>query len=821
MQQRVMAEKRSSGFAHSSSMRGGSPKPSRPFSAVRRRPEASAALPARSLLKPLLATISVYATVAATAWELWRSRAGGSGGGARARREEGEAPASAEAGEAARPRASLSGEALRLQGELLQASWAWADPGTSGLVGDQRRREAPRGFVPQALRANGLDMGWRELFELAFRSGQRVRARDCRLVMRSALTDVAGLDTLALVAGEAVTLRCPSDLEVHWSAQLLRLANGVEVLRVRLSWGGGRAAGAVENLTLWNVRTAAGCPAANFTSVEVPDAGRQQGISCFQPAGAVDGSPLVDPALGVWMTVEHPRATHVFYNGTLAVGVASPAPNVAYLASFGTALPSGSMGGPQDAFPWLRRHFLGYLDTVRVSRQRQKLQYATWYDLRRKPCVDSSPLGLPFCSAAQPLNEAKSKERLRTVQSELASRGVRLEGVLLDDGWDSPDEPWQVDGANFPNGLAPLRAAAAELGVSIGVWLSPWGGFGEGGKRRLRLGAARGFETYEGSPNTFRLAGPRYRAHFRSTARELVLRAGLRVLKFDGIGAGAGATGAGRFAEDVDSLLHLSAELQDETASDGDLWITVSTGSWPSPFWLLSANALWRGGPDLGRQGVGSPRQQWITFRDAMVHSWVVRRAPLFPLSGLALGGVVWSSVEEPGAYLSSYDLEDFTTEVRSFFLSGAALQDLLIQPALLQPAHWEVLADAVNVSRRHSAVLSDAHWAGGDPAKGEVYGYASYECPPCLGLLSWRNPLPVPQNFTFSLRSALSLPQAWPGGAVGGQWHLKPLWPAATASPAVPLEPRRLGPVALDEALRFELRGFELWAVEALPLAP
>lgn len=42
-----------------------------------------------------------------------------------------------------------------------------------------------------------------------------------------------------------------------------------------------------------------------------------------------------------------------------------------------------------------------------------------------------------------------------------------------------------------------------------------------------------------------------------------------------------------------------------------------------------------------------------------------------------------------------------------------------------------------------------------------QVYGYGAYSCPPCLGLMTWRNPIAERQNASFTLRKALSLPQA------------------------------------------------------------
>lgn len=50
----------------------------------------------------------------------------------------------------------------------------------------------------------------------------------------------------------------------------------------------------------------------------------------------------------------------------------------------------------------------------------------------------------------------------------------------------------------------------------------------------------------------------------------------------------------------------------------------------------------------------------------------------------------------------------------------------------------WDALAEATSWSRRHARVLVDAHWIGGDPGEGEVYGYASWSR---MGILVLRNP--------------------------------------------------------------------------------
>jgi len=769
-----------------------------------------------------------------------------------------------------------SGQPLKLDGDFLKAEVGWTAPGIPGLVGDQRR-PVVAGLVPKQLQLDGSASGsfvWKEVFVLELPGGKLIRARDCQLWARadsSPRDSLMGIDLFSF-AGEELTLHCPQGLQVHWAAWLLRTETGAEVLRVKLRFvrrpvaaTGQLNSGAATpvRLLLWVWDAGAACK-ANLTAGATSNSGdvlhrQKQPGNCLQVAGSVDGSPLVNLAARTWLTVEHPRATSTIRNETLQMAIDNPEKGVAYFASFGASGPvlpynaSGATG--EDAFPMLRRHFQAYLDAARSSPLLPKLHYSTWYDLRREPCAESSKLAQPFCGEAKTMSEERVMERMLSVHRELSSRRLVLEGFLLDDGWDDPAQPWRLHPNNFPFGLATLSAAAKTRGVQLGAWLSPWGGFGKAGKQRLHAGAQRGFESQGGS---FHLAGANYYSWFRNATRSLVLDSGVRFLKLDGIGSGATGRGAQNFHTDMDRLMALVHELRRGAAASfaangktesKSLWVSLVTGFWPSPFWLLSGDALWRGGPDLGRTGVGSAVQQWITFRDAMVHQWIVQRAPLFPLAGLAQGGIVWSRAEEPGAYLDSYTLEDFACEVWSFFFTGAASQELQIQPSLLTPTHWDILVAAANASRQRAAVLRDSHWVGGNPKVGEVYGYASYACPPCSGVMSWRNPSASKQTITFTLRAALAMPRQWQGGSVGSKWRLRNLWPQEATSATFPgglrqdgvqietqarggqghnrtLMKRTHGPHTLDgvlpdQVLHLDLAALELRILEVLPELP
>ena len=114
------------------------------------------------------------------------------------------------------------------------------------------------------------------------------------------------------------------------------------------------------------------------------------------------------------------------------------------------------------------------------------------------------------------MTEAECLAVIETFGRELTEkRGVRLQCFLWDDGWDDPTTLWQVDKQNFPRGFAPLVEAAKKYHSRLGVWMSPWGGYGDTKTKRVEQGRKQGFETV--GPN-FSMAGPNYYRRFLETS---------------------------------------------------------------------------------------------------------------------------------------------------------------------------------------------------------------------------------------------------------------------------------------------------------------
>ncbi len=430
----------------------------------------------------------------------------------------------------------------------------------------------------------------------------------------------------------------------------------------------------------------------------------------------------------------------------------------------------------------LRRDFLHYIELERSHPYRTFLHYNSWYDL----------------GYFDRYTESQAVDVVQTFGEQLTKqRGVKLDSFLFDDGWDDTNNLWKFS-PGFPNGLTKVTEAAAQFKAAPGIWLSPWGGYSKPKEERLVSALAQGYETNEGG---LALSGPKYYRYFRDTCLDLIARYGVNQFKFDGTGNVNEVIKGSEFDSDFDAAIHLIGELR---AKKSDLYINLTTGTYPSPFWLLTADSIWRGGDDHSFAGVGTNRQRWITFRDSQLYRWVIEDGPLFPMNSLMLHGLIYARYAER---LGNDPGHDFPDEVHSYFGTGTQLQEMYITPSLLTADDWDVLAEAAKWSRDNAATLKDSHWIGGDPARLEVYGYASLSNEsgsPKKAILTLRNPSDQPQDFTASLSTLLELP---PHSRRAYKAH-SPWKAASTPTQTIPAVERH----------KFHLQPFEVLTLELTP---
>lgn len=611
----------------------------------------------------------------------------------------------------------------------------------------------------------------------------------CRIWDKSAGTpaDLIPADSFSLALGDGKVLSADAFVatgELH----LERLASSPGALRAADCHGGWRASVSLRSpetgVTLdwaaelrddanyvrqeFTVRADTGSQATELTVLRMaaPHA---------RTAGEVDGSLVL---LGNWfLGCEHPTANNGVADG--AVVCSAKVPQLALGESSASFSRTAVLGVAPPG--QLRRAFAYYLERERPRPYRPFLHYNSWYDISWH---------------GKTMDERECLEAIEVFQRELVQkRGVAVAGFLLDDGWDDPRTLWDFH-EGFPRGFAAVRAAAEKAGGAVGVWLSPWGGYRDWKEHRLQYGRTQGFET---NRNGFSLAGPKYYARFRDVCLRMVDDYGVNAFKFDGLSQGISSRGAGdEFAGDVEALLRLTHDLRRHRP---DIFINATTGTWPSPFWLLWVDSIWRDGKDMGFHGDGSRRQQWITYRDMIVYRQVVGRAPLYPINSLMTQGIVHSRFGS-AADLSS-DLADWKAEVRSFFASGTQLQELYVRPQLLTPKMWEVLAEGASWSAKNADILVDVHWIGGDPGAGEPYGFAAWR--PRGGVLALRNPAAEPRAVEIDAARAFELPPGAPA-----TYRLASPWTDAAGSP-IELE--------AGKPRRFELEPFEVLVLDAVPV--
>ncbi len=493
------------------------------------------------------------------------------------------------------------------------------------------------------------------------------------------------------------------------------LGNG-GALRVRWTARLGAGASYVRQTLLFDATSDQSIAGVTLISINLPGS---------TIAGTSDGVPVVHD--DSYFAFEHPMA-RAFIAGDRATSTLRrrlplrAGVEVAYSSIVGVT-----------ARGQLRRGFADYVENERAHPFRTHLHYNSWYDI----------------GYFSRYSERDALDVIGWYGKELVhDRRVVLDSFLFDDGWDDTSRLWQFNGG-FPQGFDRIRDAAAAVGAVPGLWLSPWGGYGPPRLERLSAATVAGFEVND---QGIALSGTHYYQYFHEAALGLVRHSGIRDFKLDGVGSPDKVTAGSAFDSDFAAAIALIDDLR---VASPDVYINLTTNTWPSPFWLRTADSIWRGGEDHEFAGSGTNRARWITYRDGDTYGGIVRQSPLFPLNALMLHGIIYA---RHARGLDSDPAGDFPGEVWSYFASGTGLQELYVSPDLMTSETWNVLASAARWARAHKDVLRDSHWLGGDPARAEVYGWASWSNGSAV--IALRNPSGHPQTYRLDLTAALELPE-------------------------------------------------------------
>jgi hypothetical protein len=631
--------------------------------------------------------------------------------------------------------AAIQGDRLTLGNEAIVATWTIRDHSLAW-------QSLTNHFTRQTLPMDGSP------FELVPREGAILRASDFKMIGQPAIEDIPNPQTSSQAASHVSGRQIRIELEntaatlhLTWKAMLRDHGNYVR-----------------EELTIHALNQPVPLVQINLIDADVPGAA---------VSGAVKGSPVT--ASTWFMGFEHPLSECRVRNDRASCWLSRELP----LQSQQSVTYSAVLGVTHTG--QLRRDFSTYVELERAHPYRTFLHYNSWYDL----------------GYFDRYNEQGALAVVNAFGDQLTKeRGVKIDSFMFDDGWDDTSTLWHFN-PGFPDGLTKVAEAAAKFDAAPGIWLSPWGGYDKPKEQRLAYARAHNLETNEGG---LALSGPNYYRYFRDICFEMIDKYRVNQFKFDGTGNANEVIKGSQFDSDFDAAIHLIGELRGKKP---DIYINLTTGTYPSPFWLLYADSIWRGGDDHSFAGVGSNRQRWITYRDSDIYRHVVEDGPLFPLNSLMLHGLIYARYAER---LGSDPNHDFADEVHDYFGTGTQLQEMYITPSLLSPQDWDVLAETAKWSRANANVLKDSHWIGGDPAKLEVYGFAAWSA--AKSIITLRNPSDHQQDFTATLASMLELPT---GSAASYRAHTP--WKSANGDPEIQIDSK--------EQHTFHLRPFQVMTVE------
>ena len=439
----------------------------------------------------------------------------------------------------------------------------------------------------------------------------------------------------------------------------------------------------------------------------------------LKQVGSCPGSPLA--GVGLFAGVEMPGSANLVTpaGGRSAFSCSlTLSPEQSY--DFGTVTGLAPAGQ-------LRRSFLRYIERERARPSSPFLHYNCWYDL------------------GFGVDEPRMLDVVRAFDSELVKkRGVPVLSYLVDDGWDQPSKGlWVEHEKKFPGGLAATKAKMDLLGAHLGIWISPLGGYG-GDKERTAQAQKQGLIPADAKLD---LSYPKYKQWFVDRCRQLMREGGVNAFKWDRAGDGV--------SPHFMALLDVARQLRKD---DPAVFINVTVGTWPSPFWLNHVDSTWRmHSADVGWTGKGDDREKWLTFRDGYAHKLFVQAAPLYPLNSAMHHGVVHGRAFQGDKVGKAGN--DLKNEVRSYFANGASLQELYLTPSMMTATAWDHVAAAAKWAHAHADVLRDAHWVGGDPLKLEPYGYAAWN--PRQATLMLRNPDDQPRTIELDADEVFDLPRA------------------------------------------------------------
>ena len=447
---------------------------------------------------------------------------------------------------------------------------------------------------------------------------------------------------------------------------------------------------------------------------------------------------------------------------------------------------------------YVKDWFYNYLPDIRVAPNKPYALYNSWYDLRS-----------PMYPGVQPDHVMNEKNILHIIdlfkKDMIIPYGIQLDAFMLDDGWDNYESDWQMRTSTFPHGVKPIVDALKPLGTTLGLWFGPTGGYSFR-MRRIDWMKAHGYETVGHTENDamMDIAGPKYSALFAKRTTDFA-KQGVGYFKWDGIQFSSSEPGNGHpvgYFSRRAALESIIAKCKAVRAINPHEFLNITSGTWMSPWWMQYANQIWMQGADFGFADVPSvnERDGAVTYKDFVLYDDFHNQDVWFPVSNLMTHGIIKGKLENVGG--SDDPLDKFTDDAAFYFGRGVTMYELYISPDILNPDEWNALGKSLSWARNRFDILNKTYMVGGDPTKGEAYGYVHYK--EDSGVIAIRNPQMASQKISIKLSPAEGM------NAAAANLVLERIYPTRWISPDL---------YSAGASITLPLQGYEAAVYEVYPL--
>ena len=392
--------------------------------------------------------------------------------------------------------------------------------------------------------------------------------------------------------------------------------------------------------------------------------------------------------------------------------------------------------------------FYEYIETI-ATKTGFRQQFNSWYD-NMKDITDSN-----------------IQESFNEIEKGFTQYGVNpLDSYVVDDGWTNYSSFWDFDrSANkFPNELYNSSSQVNKMGSNFGLWLGPRGGYGTERQIANYIANNNLGSRNESSGNDINVSDGRYLDKLvNDVFVDYQNKFDINYWKLDGMLLEPSTNSANAHTT-TDKLCTISETYERWTdmfetmrKNRPDLWINMTSYANPSPWHVQWVNSVWMqntGDTGYSNKFNSSHEEQMLTFRDGDYYEFFTNNQWQLPNKYFYNHDPVYAKTAHnvpggPGRQIE-YTTDELRNHLYMLGTRGTAFWEYYYSPSMFDDEKWQVNAEAANWIEDNFDILQKSKMFGGDPEKGQVYGYSCWSGN--QGIVSIRNPKDVEQTYTLKL---------------------------------------------------------------------